>query len=129
MSENSLDQKPSKRGRKPLGERAMTAAERKRVSRSRQADKGVAEIMVRLRGGTLNFIDQLVAANGQTRPQVITDLLDMAVARVALATAAAEQAEKNGASPGAVAELVSQALNTTPRPELVEQYKEVMGIK
>lgn len=129
MDEKINAPSPSKRGRKPLGERAMTAAERKRVSRSRQASEGVAEVMVSLRGGTLNFIDQLVVATGQTRPQVITGLLDMAIARVANATAAAEQAEKNGASPEAVEELLYQALNTTPRPELVQQYKDVMGIK
>lgn len=129
MSDEIQDQQPRKRGRKPLGERAMSAAERKRASRARLGAAGVVEIMVAVSGGTLNFIDQFAQANQATRSQVIEAFLDMAIARVANAVAEAEQAQTQGASAEAVTELLSQALQTTPRPQLVQQYKDVMGIK
>lgn len=129
MSEKSQPTLPAKRGRKPLGERAMTVAERKRLSRTRKVAEGAVEIMISIRGGTLNFIDQFSQANDQTRSQVIEAFLDMAIARVANAVAEAEKAMEQGASREDVAQLLSHALQTTPQPELVEKYKEVMGIK
>jgi hypothetical protein len=120
---------PSKRGRKPFGDQAMTTAERKRLSRSRKADQGSAEIMVRLRGGTLNLIDQLANKNQVPRTEVIELLLDMALARVGNAAAEVELASALGATDAEQEALLVQALRVTPRPEAVDQYKRVMGIR
>lgn len=119
---------PAKRGRKPFGDQAMTTAERKRLSRTRKANQGSAEIMVRLTGGTLNFVDQLANHQQIPRTELIEALLDMAIARVVNAVAEAELASAQGATDAERAAVLVQALQVTPRPEAVDQYKRVMGI-
>ena len=119
---------PSKRGRKPFGDQAMSPTERKRLSRSRKANEGSAEIMVRMSGGTLNFIDQFAQHQNISRTQVIETFLDMAIAVVANAVAEAELAMENGASEEVVSALMAEAFKSAPKPETIEKYKRVMGI-
>jgi len=119
---------PAKRGRKPFGDQAMTLAERKRLSRSRKGSEGSAEIMVRISGGTLNFIDQLANHKQVPRTELIEALLDMAISRVGNAAAEAELASALGATDAEREAVLVQALQVTPRPEAVDQYKRVMGI-
>lgn len=128
MTEPSTPLKAGKRGRKPLGERAMSAAERKRLSRNRQAGQGSVEFNLRLSGGTLNFVDQLALTHGMGRSETMELLLDMAIARVATVVAEAELLMEQGGSQEDVAIMMSSALGTTPRQEIIGKYKEVMGI-
>ena len=107
----------------------MTVAERKRLSRSRKSEQGSTEFMVRLAGGTLNFIDQYALASGLTRSAVVEAFLDMAIARVGNAVADAEMVLLNGGTDDDAALVMRTALQTTPNFASIEKYKEVMGIK
>lgn len=72
-----------KRGRKPLGDAPMTAAQRKRASRAKlAADPTKAEFMVTLAGGTLAFVDQMAQHNNVSRSRVVQEVLDMAIGLV-----------------------------------------------
>ena len=129
MTESAASKTAPRRGRKPLGERSMTVAERKRLSRSRKSEQGSTEFMVRLAGGTLNFIDQYALASGLTRSAVVEAFLDMAIARVGNAVADAEMVLLNGGTDDDAALVMRTALQTTPNFASIEKYKEVMGIK
>ncbi|MDD2663402.1 MAG: hypothetical protein PHD19_06545 [Dechloromonas sp.] len=118
-----------KRGRKPLGEKAMTAAEAKRRSRAKHASEGRAEFMLTLSGGKLAFIDQLAKVQGDTRSQVINALLDMAIAKMVNVAIEADHMFANGATDQEVETSLMKALATAPEPHLVQQYKEMLKIK
>lgn len=120
---------PKKRGRKPLGETAMTAAEAKRRSRAKRSSEGRAEFMLTLSGGKLAFIDQLAKVQGDTRSQVIDALLDMAIAKMVNAAIKADHMMANGATDQEIETCLMKALATTPEPHLVQQYKEMLKIK
>lgn len=79
--EQNNEPKPKKRGPKPIGERAMTPAERKRLSRARQAEDGYVEFVVRAKGETLKFIDLFAHKNEMSRSAVVAWFLEMAISR------------------------------------------------
>jgi len=118
-----------KRGRKPIGDAPMTAAERKRASRAKKAAAGRAELMISLGGGMLDFIDRMALAGASSRAQVIYELLDMAISRTAAAVAQAEQMWADGASDQEVQAFMSESLRSAPPLHLVKQYKGVLGIE
>lgn len=120
---------PKKRGPKPIGDEPMTAAERKRRSRAKQASEGRAEFMLTLSGGKLEFIDQLAKAQGDTRSQVINALLDMAIAKMVNVAIEADHMIANGATDQEIETSLMKALATAPEPHLVQQYKEMLKIK
>lgn len=126
---NEKSESPSKRGRKPIGDAPMTAAERKRASRARKAAEGRVEFMVSLGGGMLAFIDRMVLASGSSRSQVLFDLLEMAISRMAFVEVQAEEMWAAGATDEEVQTFMFEALRSTPPPHLVQKYKEVMGIQ
>ena len=107
----------------------MTDAERKRLSRARKVEEGSTEFMVRLEGGTLNFIDQFAAVNGISRSAVVEAFLDMAIARVGNAVADAERVRSEGGTDADAARTLSQAFQTAPSAATIAKYKEVMGIE
>jgi hypothetical protein len=129
MSDKQRDPSPARRGRKPIGSRAMTAAERKRASRERQVQNGMVEFSIRLRGGPLNFLDQFAQVHGSSRAYAVEVLLEMAIARVGNAVARAELLRERGGSDEQVAHLLHEALSDTPDAETADKYKEVLGIK
>lgn len=101
---------PKKRGRKPLGERAMTAAEAKRRSRARLvADGSRAEFMISLSGETLRFVDSMAENNDVSRARVVQEFLDMAIRIVQGAVAHAGQMLANGASMDEIQAVMRQA--------------------
>jgi len=117
-----------KRGPKPIGERPLTPSERKKRSRENLAIKGDAEFMVRLDRGTVNILDQIADANEINRSQLIAGLLDMALAKLALAIAEVEALKENGASEHEVSERLRTHLGATPPMGLLEKYKVVRGL-
>lgn len=126
---NEKSESSSKRGRRPIGDAPMTAAERKRASRARKAAEGHVEFMVGLGGGMLSFIDRMVLASGSSRSQVLFDLLEMAISRMALVEVQADHMWAEGATDEEVQAFMSESLRSAPPPHLVQKYKEVMGIK
>jgi hypothetical protein len=118
-----------KRGRKPIGERAMTAAEAKRASRERLAANGSAEFMIRLDAGKLNLVTQLAEAGKVTRSEVMETLLDLGLNQVGLAIADAELLQEQGASEEVLRQAFRRRFGTTPEPFAIEKFKEVMGIR
>jgi non-canonical (house-cleaning) NTP pyrophosphatase len=126
---NEKSQSPSKRGRKPIGDAPMTAAERKRASRARKAADGRVEFMLGLGGGMLAFVDRMVLASGSSRSQALFDLIEMAISRMALMEVLAEEMWENGATGEEVQAFMSESLRSAPPPHLVQRYKEKMGIQ
>lgn len=62
---------PKKRGRKPIGDRPMTAAERQRRSRERKAEVGAVFVTLELAGPLLERIDAAALEQGVTRSAVL----------------------------------------------------------
>jgi hypothetical protein len=62
MIETDTPLPSTKRGRKPTGERAMTAAERKRRSREQIRAAGAKEFVLRLEGLHLEYVEKLAQA-------------------------------------------------------------------
>jgi hypothetical protein len=129
MKDKSTQSSTSKRGRKPIGAAAMTAAERKQISRRRLAADGTGEFMIRVGTGKLNLIDQFANANGVSRSQVVEAFLDLAFHQVAVAVTEAEQLRENGATDEEVSANFRMRFNSAPVPFAIDKYKEVMGIK
>lgn len=75
----------AKRGRKPLGDAPMTAAERKRQSRATKAAQGSVEFALRLSGDTLTLIDLFATANEITRSEAVSMLVADSLRRLNLA--------------------------------------------
>jgi len=71
----------SKPGPKPIGEKAMTAAERKRKSRKIQAVEGSVEFSMKMHGARLEFVTMYAAALNQSRGAVIASLIDESITR------------------------------------------------
>lgn len=111
--ERNNEPKPKKRGPKPKGEQAMTPAERKRLSRARQAEDGYVEFVVRAKGETLKLIDLFAYANGVSRSTVVTEFLDMALALVNGTLVRADQMLAKGATAHDVQQVMREAFTAT----------------
>lgn len=129
MSMNEKSQSSSKRGRKPIGDAPMTTAERKRASRARKAAEGRVEFMLSLGGGMLKFIDRMVLANGSSRSEVLFELIEMAISRVAWVKVHADQMWADGATDEEVHAFMAVWLKSLPPPHLIQQYKVARGIQ
>lgn len=63
------------RGRPPLLEVAKSATERGQEYRERKRAEGVAELLLRVQQPVIRMLDALCALSGQTRSEVVTDLI------------------------------------------------------
>ena len=120
--EQNDELKPKKRGRKPVGEQAMTPAERKRLSRARQADDGYVEFFVRAKGETLKFIDLFANKNQMSRSAVVAWFLDMAISRTSGTLDQTVQMLAEGATQDDVLQVWREAF-TEPKPNKQKKTK------
>jgi len=100
-------------GRKPLGERAMTANERWRASEARKLADGERTFSIRVSGDTLSVIDQFAGSERLTRSEVVKQLLEFAVAQIIEATANATELRNAGASDHEVNALLRKSLSAS----------------
>lgn len=128
MSEKANPQ-PKRRGRKPLGDRAMTVAERKRASRIKQSQAGSTELMLRLSGGTLEFVDAIAHSYGTTRADTVELLLDLAISKMAKTMVEWDRMTRAGASEQEATAVMARELSTTPTADTVDHFKELLGIR
>jgi hypothetical protein len=63
------------RGRPPLPEGAKSATERVQAYRERKRAEGVAELLLRVPQPVVPMLDDLCALSGQTRSEVVADLI------------------------------------------------------
>jgi hypothetical protein len=124
MTDNAQSRK--RRGPKPIGERTMTAAERKRRSRVKQANEGYAEFMVRVSGDTLNFIDLFASSNGVTRTDVVAAFLDLAIKRLGEEMGRALERMKQGDSAEDAMASVRNELTFKPDRDAVRKMMEAL---
>jgi hypothetical protein len=89
---------PAKRGRKPFGEAAMSAAERKRRSRERQQATGVKEFQLQVQGMHLAYVEQLAEYNGVSASAALRMLLEPALDRYVGVMRRCERMKKDGAT-------------------------------
>lgn len=127
---NEKTSSPSKkRGPKPIGDVPMTATERKRRSRARQATEGTrAEFMISLSGETLKFVNWMAENNDVSRARVVQEFLDLAIHIVHSTVTHADQMLSNGASMDDIQAVMRQAF-TAPRPHAEEAQQEVPPTK
>jgi hypothetical protein len=121
-SNDSLIAKP-KRGRQPIGERAMTAAERKRRSRKQLAASGTAEFSLRLKGDMLEFINNMAKHTNRSRADVLEGILLPAIVRNQLAIRLAHQMADAGSSKEQIA---VEMYRIMPIPGVVEPTDEMI---
>jgi hypothetical protein len=105
---------PAKRGRKPLGDAAMSAAERKRRSRERQQATGVKEFQLQVQGMHLAYVEQLAEHNEVSASAALRMLLEPALDRYVGVMRRCERMKENGATD----EQVAAFMHTHLMPEL-----------
>lgn len=105
---------PAKRGRKPFGDAAMSAAERKRRSRERQQVTGVKEFQLQLQGMHLAYVEQMAEQNGLSASAALRKVLEPALDRYVGVLRRCERMKENGATD----EQVASFWNTHFMPEL-----------
>jgi imidazolonepropionase-like amidohydrolase len=89
---------PKKRGRKPLGQKAMSAAEQKRRSRERDRAKGAREFLVKVGGFHLKRVEDLAKAEQIPTASALRQILEMALDRYAAVMLHCERMSENGAT-------------------------------
>jgi hypothetical protein len=98
--------KPAKRGRKPFGDAAMSAAERKRLSRERQQVTGVKEFQLKVQGMHLVYVEQLAEHNEVSASAAVRMLLEPALDRYVGVMRRCERMKENGATDEQVAAFI-----------------------
>lgn len=88
----------AKRGRKPLGEGPMSAAERKRRSREQLRASGAREFSLKLQGLHLEYVEKAAALRGLSTAAVLRDILENALDRFVGVTKRCERLLDNGAT-------------------------------
>jgi hypothetical protein len=88
----------AKRGRKPLGDGPMSAAERKRRSREQLRASGVREFSLKLEGLHLEYVENAAALRGSNTAEVLRDILESALDRFVGVTRRCERMLVNGAT-------------------------------
>lgn len=98
MSEKSTKLATSKRGRKPLGEAPMTAAERKRRSREQLRVAGSKDFLFRLEGLHLQYVEKLADAEKISTASALRLIARMALDRYVGVMRRCERMLENGVS-------------------------------
>lgn len=104
----------AKRGRKPVGDVAMSAAKRKRRSRERQQATGVKEFQLQVQGMHLAYVEQLAEHNEVSASAALRMLLEPALDRYVGVMRRCEQMKESGATD----EQVAAFMHTHFMPEL-----------
>lgn len=112
----------AKRGRKPLGEGPMSAAERKRRSREQLRASGVREFSLKLQGLHLEYVENAATLRGSSTAEVLRDILENALDRFVGVTKRCERLLDNGATDEEAAAFMNAHLMPPlpPMPELVD---------
>jgi hypothetical protein len=105
---------PAKRGRKLIGDAAMSAAERKRRSRERQQATGVKEFQLQVQGMHLSYVEQMAARIETSTNAALRLILEAALDRYVGVVRRCERMIANGATD----EQVAQFMHTYWMPEL-----------
>ncbi|HJV82465.1 hypothetical protein [Noviherbaspirillum sp.] len=101
---------PRKRGPKPLGDRPMTVAERKRRSREQIRATGAKEFLVRVEGLHLARLEKMAESVNVTVADAFRQIMDPMLDRFAGIMARCERMSDNGASDQAIAEFMRNHL-------------------
>jgi len=99
-------------GRKPLGKRAMTNAERLRRSRRLLAEQGGHAFAIRVQGAHWTEVQWFAAATGQTPTEVVRQIVQDALDRFVLVPREAQAMLKRGASLEDAAQYIDDNLDT-----------------
>jgi hypothetical protein len=109
----------AKRGRKPLGDGPMSAAERKRRSREQLRASGVKEFSLKLQGLHLEYVENAAALRGSNTAEVLRDILENALDRFVGVTKRCERLLDNGATDEEAAAFMNTHL-MPPLPSMPE---------
>jgi hypothetical protein len=106
-SNNTL---PKKRGPKPIGDAAMSTAERQRRRREQLRATGGKGFLLELEGLHLQYVEALAQSQGMSTAAALRLLVDNALSRYVGVMRRAERMGQDGASPEACAQFMSKHL-------------------
>lgn len=104
----------AKRGRKPIGDAAMTPTERMQRTRERKQATGTKRFELQVKGSHLHYIEQMAEQTGMAAGQALRVVLELALDRYVGVLIRSERMKANGATD----EQVSQFMRTYWIPEL-----------
>lgn len=119
MTEQYSTDTPKKRGRKPVGDVAMTPAERQKRRRELLRTEGDKHYMLRLNGLHQAWIENLAKVEGVSGTKALQTVLEASLNRYVGVMHRCERLQEMGASDEAVAAFV-QANFFPPLPDINE---------
>lgn len=93
-------------GRKPLGEAAMSATERKRRSRQLQEAAGCKTFQLQVQGAHLQFVEALASTQGISASAALRHILEPALDRYVGVVRRCEAMQANGATEADIAKFL-----------------------
>jgi hypothetical protein len=124
----NITTKATKRGRPLIGEKPLTDAERKRISRKNKAASGDFDVTVKLKERYLSAIKKLSETNHITRSEMIEALLNMTLWNVVDAFEVASKLKSEGKNDNEVAVHFHSLLNKGSSIEAMRNLKEMLKI-
>lgn len=117
---------PHKRGRKPLGERAMTGAERMRQVRARLHADGGKTFAITVRGRRLEVVEQLAQATGEPLGRTLQNIVDLGFTQAMMAAELTISGMVAGIPADEIQQLIVDA--EAPLREKLKQWREGIHI-
>jgi len=119
MTEQGITDTPKKRGRKPVGDAAMTPAERQKRRRELLRTEGDKNYLLRLDGLQQAWVEALAKGEGVSDTKALQTILEASLNRYIGVVHRCERLEEMGASEDAVAAFM-QAHLFPPLPSIDE---------
>jgi len=108
------DTLPKKRGPKPLGETAMSTAERQRRRREQLRATGGKGFLLELEGLRLQYVEELAQSQGLSTAAALRLLVDQALLHYMSVMRLAAHMAEDGATDEACGEFIAEYLYPTP---------------
>jgi hypothetical protein len=110
----SNDTLPKKRGPKPVGDAAMSTAERQRRRREQLRATGGKGFLLELEGLRLQYVEELAQSQGLSTAAALRLLVDQALLHYMSVMSLAARMEKEGATDEACREFIGKHLYPAP---------------
>ena len=121
-----MQENKPRRGRKPLGDRAMTEVERQQKREAKLKEEGVRTFRMRLHPMHLGWVEQMANGSGVSTATALSNVLQAALDRYAGVMSRAQFLEVDCDNQEAAAAFIRAHLSPPPLPsfeELAAQFK------
>lgn len=117
-----------KPGRPLIGEKPMTAAERKKASRNNRSSAGLSEVTFSLHKKYITNLDYLAECARMPRSKVLETILELNLSKIKSALTYTENLKKENRSNQDIASGFHNSLNTSFTITQIDKLKEVFNI-